>query len=628
MNKPGPGKTTARAVLYLRVSSARQLDTAIDIDPEGNSIATQRESCLAKARALGATIEHEFVEPGSSARSIEKRPVFKAMLNYLDEHRDVDYVIVYMRSRAFRNSVDAAITKRALSLFGVRIISCKEDFGTGPLADAMETVTDAFNQLTVAQGGEDIKQKLRHKLRNGGTISRAKVGYLNVRAELDGRLFNTIGVDELRAPLVRQAFELYATGDYAIDALQTAMADLGLTSRPSVRWPDQKVISSNTLLRMLGDPYYAGWVSVDGELIKGRHTPLVSQSLFDLVQEVLASRSQGGSRDRILYHYLKGMLYCGRCNQMGRLTRLIYTEAKGRNGLVYTYYLCRGRQLGHCDLPHLPVAQVEEAVCRHYRTTLDVSPEALTAVRTELQSTMDDTQRLTRELHEELRKQLAKLDAREARLIDLAADGLLDRAKIMTRSNAIKMERSRVQVKLTGTSDELAIGAERLANCLSLVEDVPRLYAAAPDETRRRLNQAFFHRLFLDDGSSVRVAEDELNSPFDEIQDVGRVYHRRSFSNPPNDLRGALDTAAALRNERRPKLALGASDGPVAPVLADIFPVGVSSTRVMVELRGFEPLTPSLRTRCATSCATAPRTSASIAEPTAPSRTGNARTSG
>jgi len=31
------------------------------------------------------------------------------------------------------------------------------------------------------------------------------------------------------------------------------------------------------------------------------------------------------------------------------------------------------------------------------------------------------------------------------------------------------------------------------------------------------------------------------------------------------------------------------------PVLADIFPVSVSSKRVMVELRGFEPLTPSMR---------------------------------
>ncbi len=30
-----------RALLYLRVSSKRQMDTAIDLDPDGNSIATE-----------------------------------------------------------------------------------------------------------------------------------------------------------------------------------------------------------------------------------------------------------------------------------------------------------------------------------------------------------------------------------------------------------------------------------------------------------------------------------------------------------------------------------------------------------------------------------------------------------
>jgi site-specific DNA recombinase len=146
-------------------------------------------------------------------------------------------VIVYMRSRAFRNSIDAAITKRALSLFGIRIISCKEDFGTGPVADAMETVSDAFNELQVKQNGEDIKLKLRHKALNGGTIARAKLGYLNTREEFEGRLFNSIGIDDKRAPLVRTVFELYSTGEYSIALLEATMADLGLTTRPSGRWP-------------------------------------------------------------------------------------------------------------------------------------------------------------------------------------------------------------------------------------------------------------------------------------------------------------------------------------------------------------------------------------------------------
>ena len=84
----------AKAVLYLRVSSKRQMDTAIDIDPDGNSIATQREVSMRKANNLGATVVQEFVEPGVSASTIEKRQAFQDMLTFLRENPDVRYVIV------------------------------------------------------------------------------------------------------------------------------------------------------------------------------------------------------------------------------------------------------------------------------------------------------------------------------------------------------------------------------------------------------------------------------------------------------------------------------------------------------------------------------------------------------
>lgn len=41
-------------------------------------------------------------------------------------------------------------------------------------------------------------------------------------------------------------------------------------------------------------------------------------------------------------------------------------------------------------------------------------------------------------------------------------------------------------------------------------------------------------------------------------------------------------------------------------LLSDLFLVTGSIKAVMVELRGLEPLTPSMPWRCATSCATAP----------------------
>ena len=76
------GKESAvkTAVLYLRVSSKRQMDTAADIDPEGNSIDTQRKICRDKARHMGVVIVGEYVEPGNSAQTIAKRPVFQDMM--------------------------------------------------------------------------------------------------------------------------------------------------------------------------------------------------------------------------------------------------------------------------------------------------------------------------------------------------------------------------------------------------------------------------------------------------------------------------------------------------------------------------------------------------------------------
>lgn len=142
-----------------------------------------------------------------------------------------------MRSRAFRNRIDAAITTRSLKLLGIRIISCREDFGEGYVAEAMEGVSDIFNELQSRQSVEDIKVKLRPKALNGGTTGRAPLGYLNIRAAHEGRLFNTIGLDAERAPLVRHAWELYATAEYSIEQLRETVGDLGLTTRPNARWP-------------------------------------------------------------------------------------------------------------------------------------------------------------------------------------------------------------------------------------------------------------------------------------------------------------------------------------------------------------------------------------------------------
>ena len=137
----------SEAVLYLRVSTARQMSTAIDIDEDGNSIATQREVGTKRCRRLNAPIAREFVEPGNSAQSIAKRPVFRELLRYVEATPQIGYVVIYMRSRAFRNYTDAAIAKRVLAAMGVKLVSAKEEFGEGYMADAMEAITDIMRLI-------------------------------------------------------------------------------------------------------------------------------------------------------------------------------------------------------------------------------------------------------------------------------------------------------------------------------------------------------------------------------------------------------------------------------------------------------------------------------------------------
>lgn len=569
----------AYAIAYLRVSTISQMNTAIDIDADGNSIATQRVFVQRRAAGLGAIVVKEFVEPGNSAASIEKRPVFRDMLTYLAANPQITHVIVYMRSRAFRNYTDAAITKRQLAKRGVKLLSAKEDFGEGYIADAMEGIIDIFNELESRRNGEDIKAKMRNKVLGGGSLGRAKLGYLNIRAEEHGRLYNSIGLDEQRAPLIRHAFELYASGDYPLHRLADTMADLGLTTRPTKRHPEELPVCNSKLHQILKDPYYAGWVSVDGELIPGRHTAIVSQPLFDRVQDVMAERAPRGTRDRLLMHPLRGTLWCYRCSLQGRSSRLLYTEAKGRNGQRYGYFKCSARANRLCNLPHLPAWQVEDAIARHC-DTLKLPEDFVVTLRQLLDEALADQQRLTRELDARLREQLARLEAREARLIDLAADGLLPRDKILERSNAIKVERNQIEASLTDTTAELALGATRLTQCLAMLSDPAQAYAQGSDAVRRKLNQTFFERFYLDDDAKEPIVRERLvRQPYREIHAAAQAHQTASpdTDNAPGD--GATNAA-------RP--------GGGQAVLADVLPARVSSNGHLVELAGIEPASSSV----------------------------------
>ena len=76
------------------------------------------------------------------------------------------------------------------------------------------------------------------------------------------------------------------------------------------------------------------WQGVD---FPGKHEPIVTRELFELVQEVLMLKGFRG-RQRRNDHPMRGLLHCGECG-----SRLCFTVAKRR----FEYFFCLGHRARH-----------------------------------------------------------------------------------------------------------------------------------------------------------------------------------------------------------------------------------------------------------------------------------------
>jgi site-specific DNA recombinase len=565
----------ARAVLYLRVSSLGQVNT--DYDPEGNSLPAQRQACLRKAAQLGLTVVDEYVEPGKSGTEMTKRVAFQQMLDRIRNEKDVDYVVVYKLSRLARNRYDEAIVGVDLKKRGVTLVSATEAIDQTPVGQLMQGMLAVFNEYQSRESGADIAYKMGEKAKRGGTLGRAKLGYRNVIDDFEGRQVRSIAVDEERAPFVRMAFELYATNKYTLEDLVDELTDRGLRTRATARHPAGPV-SVNKVHQMLSDRYYLGYVTYEGEEYPGRHEPLVDLDLFSRVQEVMRSRRYAGERRRKYAHYLKGTLFCGECRrERGTDRRLILQRAVGRRGTEYFYFFCPGRRDGTCQQPHHNRDRIEDAVTEHYRRR-ELPADFLHAVGTVIDETLADQDKSQRELRRQLEAQLGSVSAKEENLLDLAADGTLPRDRIRTRLAALTDERSRISAQLAATDLQLRGGAEYVRAQLEALANVYALYSKASDEGRRRLNQAVFEAIYIEDEAPTA---ERFTPPTDDMFALHDSYMKRHIGDAGVRTTGLYAPSGSSMSNS----ATVTRENPFAAVFAG----RVSNRHSMVEMGGIEP---------------------------------------
>lgn len=249
-------------------------------------------------------------------------------LSYCKTDREVGYVIVESLSRFARNVADQASTIKTLLDCGVRVRSIAEpnvdETAAGRLA---ANIHGSFNQFYSDQLSEKMKVRSRAAVEAGRWPWPAPAGYVNLKSAKESG--PNIEPDRTSEPLLHRAFEMMATRLHTQAEVLKIVTELGLRNRKNRPFVPQE------FQRILRNPVYAGWncvPSMPDIRVKGLFRPIVSQELFDRVQDILDKKKPvAAPRRKINPDFpLKHFIRCGVCS-----TPLTACFARSKNGKRY-----------------------------------------------------------------------------------------------------------------------------------------------------------------------------------------------------------------------------------------------------------------------------------------------------
>ena len=397
---------------YVRVSTTRQGQT-------GTSLHEQREAIRRYAARFNLSIVKEYEEQETAAK--RGRPVFAEMLHALRKGR-IAGVIMHKIDRSARNLKDWADLGELIDS-GVEVHFANESLDLnsrgGRLSADIQAVVAADYIRNLR---EESKKGIYGRLKQGLYPMPAPIGYLD-RGQGQPKAINPV-----QATFVKQAFELYATGQYSLRALTEKMNVLGLRSKHGSN------ITCDSVNKMLKNPFYTGLIRIkkSGEYFTGIHKPLVARSTFDRVQMILSGK-RVEKQHRHLFLFRKH-LTCVSCKNF-----LIAEIQKG-----YTYYRC---QTKHCPQKTVREEVVEAAFTSELQK-LRFDEWEMQYFRKQVLLGDKDKASLQESQVKSLNLQLDQVKERLSRLSDAYLDGVFDQESYLHKKNNLLVEQQIISERL------------------------------------------------------------------------------------------------------------------------------------------------------------------------------------
>lgn len=494
-----------KAVIYTRVSTKEQADN-------NASLSTQMKYCEYYAHRKELTIVERFGGTHESAKT-DSRKEFQRMLTYVKRRKDIAFIIVFSYDRFSRSGTSGASIKEDLKSRGIEILSATQEIDTTTPAGVMQQdVLFVFSKYDNDVRKDKCLTGMREKLRKGYIHGVTPFGYTNLNP---GRNKDQQLVINEQGELLRKAFHMKAKQNLTYAEITKRLKKHGWTK------------NYKQLGAYFKNPIYCGIITsslIPGEVIEGKHPPLISKELFLKVNAILDKKNFGGAYNRDDENLpLKQFVKAESCG-----TSYTGYHVKRKN----LYYYKNNRQGSKENRS----AKKMHDLFVHLLSQYQLADENLKEVF------KDIIYEVFFEMHEEslsdvksLSAQVSKIESKIEKMEERFVLGEIDKGLYTKYKGQFESELDGIQQEIENSGFNLSNLDLAIENALEDALNLPSLWASGDLSEKRRIQKMLFPEGILYNHEKHEYRTTRVNSLFTAISAVaGNVGVNKKGTNSNN----------------------------------------------------------------------------------------------
>jgi len=300
----------ANCAIYTRVSTDNQAEV------EFNSCQAQEEKIKSFINSQENLLVYKVHSDAGYTGANLERPALQEMLRDIQENK-INIVLVYKIDRLTRSPKDFYSLMEVFEQYKVDFISITERFDTSTpsgrlLRNIMLTFAQFERELTSERTKDKLLERANKGMWNGGNVP-----------------FGYRAVDKRLVPDGQKLTEIFAI-----------FAESGSLAKTYTLLKNKQILNNKNLpfskahlQSILRNPIYIGKFRYSGKIYQGMHQPLISEELFNHVQQFFRDKIR---KLRLYKDYmLGGLINCTECG-----SKMTPSHTNKGNMKRYYYYRC------------------------------------------------------------------------------------------------------------------------------------------------------------------------------------------------------------------------------------------------------------------------------------------------